>query len=199
MPGQQKMRIGTVVSTKMQKTVVVAVESMKRHRLYRKSMRRTKRFKAHDEGGACRLGDVVRIVETRPLSRDKSWRVAEILARHEVAEVAPREIGLEVIEELRRPVPAAEAPSPVEPAAEIVEAPEAAPAEGEEVEVAPAEEAPAEEAPEAEAEPETTAKAVAEAEETAEVAAEQKPKARKKPQKTPPDQAPPPEEEQEPA
>ncbi|MGB6836706.1 MAG: 30S ribosomal protein S17, partial [Dehalococcoidia bacterium] len=93
MPGRQKTRIGTVVSDKMQKTVVVAVEVMKRHRLYRKTMRRTKRFKAHDEENTCRLGDRVRIVETRPLSRDKRWRVAEVLVRGDVAEVAPREIG----------------------------------------------------------------------------------------------------------
>ncbi|HZQ34734.1 MAG TPA: 30S ribosomal protein S17 [Dehalococcoidia bacterium] len=84
--------IGTVVSTKMQKTVVVAVESLKRHRLYKKTLRRTKRYKAHDETNACVLGDIVRIVETRPLSKEKRWRVAEILTRGNVAELQPQAI-----------------------------------------------------------------------------------------------------------
>jgi len=88
----RKNMIGTVVSTKMQKTVVVAVESLKRHRLYKKTLRRTKRYKAHDETNACVLGDIVRIVETRPLSKEKRWRVAEILTRGNVAELQPQAI-----------------------------------------------------------------------------------------------------------
>jgi|SRR5579875_240863 len=94
----RKVLQGTVVSTKMQKTVVVAVDRIVRHRLYKKAMRRTKRYKAHDETNACVLGDVVRIVETRPLSKEKRWRVAEILARGNVAEVQPQQIDAEIIE-----------------------------------------------------------------------------------------------------
>jgi small subunit ribosomal protein S17 len=87
---------GVVVSTKMQKTVVVSVESFVRHPLYKKTLRRTKRYKAHDETNACVLGDVVRLVETRPLSKEKRWRVAEIQTRGNVAEVQPRAIGSEL-------------------------------------------------------------------------------------------------------
>jgi small subunit ribosomal protein S17 len=95
---RRKVLQGTVVSTKMQKTVVVAVERIVRHRLYKKAMRRTKRYKAHDETNACVLGDVVRIVETRPLSKEKRWRVAEIITRGNVAEVQPQQIDAEIIE-----------------------------------------------------------------------------------------------------
>jgi len=81
--GTRKVRVGTVVSDKMDKTVVVAVETLKRHPLYKKTVRRTKKFKAHDEHNECRIGDRVRIMETRPLSKEKRWRVVEILARSE--------------------------------------------------------------------------------------------------------------------
>jgi len=77
---QRNERIGVVVSAKMQKTVVVAVERLVRHPLYRKTLRRTASFMAHDEKGA-REGDRVRIVESRPLSRRKRWRVTEIVSR----------------------------------------------------------------------------------------------------------------------
>ena len=95
---RQKTRLGTVVSDKMQKTVVVAVERTKRHRLYKKTLRRTKHYKAHDENNDCRLGDTVRIVETRPLSKEKRWRVAEILVKGNVADIQPRAIGAEILE-----------------------------------------------------------------------------------------------------
>ena len=72
---------GKVVSDKMEKTVVVAVERKVPHALYNKPMVSTKRFKAHDENNECRIGDTVKIVETRPLSKDKCWRVVEILER----------------------------------------------------------------------------------------------------------------------
>jgi small subunit ribosomal protein S17 len=72
-------KIGMVVSDKMQKTVVVAVESTRRHPLYRKPVKQTKRFKAHAEPGVCKAGDRVRIVETRPLSKEKNWRVDAVL------------------------------------------------------------------------------------------------------------------------
>ena len=89
---KRKSRLGVVVSDKMDKTVVVAVESRRPHPLYRRVIRRTTKFKAHDEANECRLGDTVRIVETRPLSKDKRWRVAEIVARREVPEIAPTAI-----------------------------------------------------------------------------------------------------------
>jgi small subunit ribosomal protein S17 len=92
----RKVLQGTVVSAKMQKTVVVAVENFKRHRLYKKTLRRTKRYKAHDEHNTCVLGDLVRIVETRPLSKEKRWRVAEIMVRGNVAEIQPQVIGAEI-------------------------------------------------------------------------------------------------------
>ena len=79
MEGKAKTKIGLVVSDKMQKTVVVAVESMIKHRLYKKPIKRTARFKAHAEDGTCKVGDRVRIVETRPLSKDKNWRVDAVL------------------------------------------------------------------------------------------------------------------------
>jgi len=75
-----RLREGRVVSNKMQKTVVVAVDRLVRHRLYKKIIRRTSKFMAHDEL-ACNIGDVVRIVETRPLSKRKRWRVVEVVER----------------------------------------------------------------------------------------------------------------------
>ena len=77
----RKVRVGKVVSDKMNKTVVVAVERNVPHALYNKPMVSTKRFKAHDENNECQIGDTVKIVETRPLSKDKCWRVVEILER----------------------------------------------------------------------------------------------------------------------
>lgn len=79
--GNRKTRIGRVVSDKMDKTVVVAIETLVRHPLYKKSIKRTTKFKAHDENNECRVGDRVLIMETRPLSREKRWRVVEILER----------------------------------------------------------------------------------------------------------------------
>lgn len=77
----RKVREGLVVSDKMDKTVVVAVERLKRHPLYGRVQRVTKRFKAHDETNDCKVGDRVRIMETRPLSKDKNWRVLSIVER----------------------------------------------------------------------------------------------------------------------
>ncbi|HXF56980.1 MAG TPA: 30S ribosomal protein S17 [Actinomycetota bacterium] len=79
--GTRKVRTGVVVSDKMDKTVVVKVTSVVRHPLYGKTVRRSKKFKAHDEGNQARQGDVVRIMETRPLSKTKRWRVVEIVER----------------------------------------------------------------------------------------------------------------------
>lgn len=77
----RKTRMGVVVSDKMEKTVVVAIERRVAHPVYGKMMTRTTRLKAHDEQNAAKTGDTVRIVETRPLSKDKRWRVVEIVDR----------------------------------------------------------------------------------------------------------------------
>ena len=93
MDKMHKTRIGQVISNKMNKTVVVGVETTKRHRLYNKSVKRVVRYKAHDADSKCAPGDRVRIVEVRPLSKDKHWRVAEILTKVEQVSVRPEEIG----------------------------------------------------------------------------------------------------------
>ena len=77
----RKTRIGTVVSDKMDKTVVVSIERRVQHPVYGKMVRRTKRLKAHDEKNDAKTGDTVRIMETRPLSKDKRWRLVEIVER----------------------------------------------------------------------------------------------------------------------
>jgi len=92
MEKKHKTRVGRVVSDKMDKTVVVAVETPKRHPLYKKTLKRSVKYKAHDENNQCQLGDTVRIIETRPLSRQKRWRVAEIITRKEVVKIKPAEI-----------------------------------------------------------------------------------------------------------
>lgn len=78
---KRKVREGVVVSDKMSKTVVVAVQTLVVHPIYGRRMRRTKRYKAHDEENRCQVGDRVRIEETRPLSKDKHWRVVDIMSR----------------------------------------------------------------------------------------------------------------------
>ena len=77
----RKTRVGTVVSNKMDKTVVVAVKDNVRHPLYKKIMKRTVKFKVHDENNECGVGDRVMIMETRPLSRDKRWRLVKIVEK----------------------------------------------------------------------------------------------------------------------
>ena len=77
----RKSRVGIVTSDKMDKTVVVAVVTKVKHPLYKKYITKTKKFKAHDENNACGIGDKVKITETRPLSKDKCWRVAEIIEK----------------------------------------------------------------------------------------------------------------------
>ncbi len=94
---RRQQRTGRVVSDKMQKTIVVAVETLKRHPLYKRTYKSTTKFKAHDEHNDARIGDMVRIEETRPLSKDKRWRLVAILTRaaqapsveEVVAELAP--------------------------------------------------------------------------------------------------------------
>jgi len=78
---RRKVRLGQVVSDKMDKTAVVAVNRLVRHRQYKRYVKRTSRFKVHDEKNECRVGDVVRIAETRPLSKDKRWRLVEVVRR----------------------------------------------------------------------------------------------------------------------
>ena len=88
----RKVRVGSVVSTRMDKTAVVELVWKQRHRVYRKQMRRVTRFYVHDPESQCRIGDTVRIQETRPISRTKHWRLLDILSRREVAEVRAIEL-----------------------------------------------------------------------------------------------------------
>lgn len=79
--GYRKTRTGVVVSDKMDKTIVVAIKTKVRHPLYGKMVNRTRKFKAHDENNECGIGDTVKIMETRPLSKDKRWRLVEIIEK----------------------------------------------------------------------------------------------------------------------
>jgi len=136
-----KVRDGNVVSDKMQKTIVVAIEANFRHRLYKKTVRRVRRFMVHDETGEAKLGDRVRIVEASPISRRKRWRLLEVLTRADLPEVAPESIDLELLGEVKAEEPAVEeaaAPSPATEAVpeEAVSSPEAEVDVPEEVDVA---------------------------------------------------------------
>jgi small subunit ribosomal protein S17 len=88
---RRKVKEGVVVGRKMDKTVVVAVETGETHPLYKKAVRITTKYKAHDENNACKAGDKVKIIETRPLSKEKRWRVIEIMSTKEVAETRPEQ------------------------------------------------------------------------------------------------------------
>ena len=77
----RKTMVGTVVSDKMDKTIVVAVETRVKHPIYKKTMKRTYKLKAHDEENSCKVGDTVKVMETRPLSKDKRWRLVEIVEK----------------------------------------------------------------------------------------------------------------------
>ena len=79
--GFRKVKIGKVVSDKMDKTIVVAIENRVKHPLYGKIVKRTYKLKAHDESNECKIGDTVKVMETRPLSREKRWRVVEIVEK----------------------------------------------------------------------------------------------------------------------
>ena len=140
---RRKVRVGTVVSDKMDKTVVVTVEWRQPYALYKKSVRRRTKFTAHDSENQYKVGDLVRIMEGRPLSKTKRWRVVELLQREEIAEVQPDEIVFEELVE-QEPAPVAEA----EPAIADVE-PETAIAEEEAAEEIVAEVETTEEEPEA--------------------------------------------------
>jgi len=117
----QKTMVGVVVSDKMDKTVVVTVQRPKQHRLYGKTLRRTTRYKAHDPNNVCKLGDTVLLVETRPISKEKRWRVVEILQHKEVAEIRPSVIG----QEIERPDVEAEGTPAEQIATDESESPEA--------------------------------------------------------------------------
>jgi small subunit ribosomal protein S17 len=77
----RKVKIGKVISDKMDKTIVVAIERLVQHPLYKKSIKKTVKFKAHDENNESHIGDIVEVMETRPLSKDKRWRVTQIIER----------------------------------------------------------------------------------------------------------------------
>ena len=96
---RRKIRVGRVVSQKMDKTVVVSVEWSQPHRIYKKNVKRWNKFMVHDEENSCNLGDTVRIVETRPLSKTKRWKVTEIIQKGDVAEVQPGEITVPAMNE----------------------------------------------------------------------------------------------------
>jgi small subunit ribosomal protein S17 len=90
---QRKTKIGIVVSDKMQKTCVVAVDNFQRHPLYGRTMRRTRRFKVHDEENTCKIGDQVEIAECRPMSKEKHWIVSQVLRRANPIQAAGRASG----------------------------------------------------------------------------------------------------------
>jgi small subunit ribosomal protein S17 len=93
MAGKHKVRLGRVISDKMDKTVVVEVQVAEHHPLYHKTIHKAVKYKAHDENKESKIGDIVKITETRPLSRDKRWRISEIVVKGEVVEVKPAEIA----------------------------------------------------------------------------------------------------------
>ncbi len=92
---RRKVRVGQVVSDKMDKTVVVVYEWSQPHPIYRKAVRRQTRLYAHDAENRCSLGDTVRIIESRPYSKTKRWKVAEILSSIEIADIQPEEISVD--------------------------------------------------------------------------------------------------------
>ena len=140
----RKVRVGAVVRTNQDKTAIVEMVWKQRHRLYRKQMRRIARFYVHDPENQCRLGDTVRIEETRRISKNKHWRLMAILERKEVADVRPIDLETDVGQEITQPrILAAEARAAAAEAAET---------EGESEDVV--EEESVEEEPEAEEEPE---------------------------------------------
>ena len=96
----RKIRTGEVVRTSMERTAVVEMVWKQRHRLYRKQMRRVTRFYVHDPLNQCRIGDTVRIQETRPISKTKHWRLLSILQRRQVAEVQPIELETDLDAEI---------------------------------------------------------------------------------------------------
>ena len=106
----RKVRVGAVVRTNQDKTAIVEMVWKQRHRIYRKQMRRVARFYVHDPENQCKLGDTVRVEETRPISKNKHWRLIEILERRQVADVRPMDLEADVGQDITQPrVAAAEA------------------------------------------------------------------------------------------
>jgi len=99
MASMKKTKVGQVLSDKMDKTVVVRVESQRHHPVYKKTIRNVVKYKVHDEKNECAVGDLVRIKETRPLSKDKRWRVVEIMTKAAAIEVKPEEVEPRMVEE----------------------------------------------------------------------------------------------------
>ena len=100
---RRKVRTGAVVRVKQDKTAIVEMVWKQRHRLYRKQMRRVARFYVHDPENQCQIGDLVRIEETRPISKTKHWRLLEILDRRQVADVRPIELEADAATEVAEP------------------------------------------------------------------------------------------------
>ena len=177
----RKVRVGAVVRTNQDKTAIVEMVWKQRHRLYRKQMRRVARFYVHDPENQCRLGDTVRIEETRRISKNKHWRLMEILERKQIAEVRPIDLETDVAPEMTQPrILAAEARAEVT-AAEASEEPEAEVIEEEAVEEPEAEEeTPEDEAPEEDAFEEDSIE-----EETADEEAEEEPEPAEEPEEEP--------------
>jgi len=158
----RKVRVGAVVRTNQDKTAIVEMVWKQRHRLYRKQMRRVARFYVHDPENQCRLGDTVRIEETRRISKNKHWRLMEILERKQIAEVRPIDVETDVSLEMTQPrVLAAEVRAEAAASEAVNEEPAGEEPEAAEEESEPEEEAteeepePAEDEAEIEAEPET--------------------------------------------
>jgi len=174
----RKVRVGAVVRTNQDKTAIVEMVWKQRHRVYRKQMRRVARFYVHDPENQCRLGDTVRIEETRRISKNKHWRLMEILERKQIAEVRPIDLETDVAPEMTQPrILAAEARAEVT-AAEASEEPEAEVIEEEAVEEPEAEEeTPEDEAPEEDAFEEDSIE-----EETADEEAEEEPEPAEEPE-----------------
>jgi len=174
----RKVRVGAVVRTNQDKTAIVEMVWKQRHRLYRKQMRRVARFYVHDPENQCRLGDTVRIEETRRISKNKHWRLMEILERKQIAEVRPIDLETDVAPEMTQPrILAAEARAEAT-AAEASEEPEAEVVEEEAVEEPEAaEETPEENAPEEDSVEEEAADEEAEEEPEPSEEPEEKPEA----------------------
>ena len=165
----RKVRVGAVVRTNQDKTAIVEMVWKQRHRLYRKQMRRVARFYVHDPENQCRLGDTVRIEETRRISKNKHWRLMEILERKQIAEVRPIDLETDVAPEMTQPrILAAEARAEAT-AAEASEEPESEVVEEEAVEEPEAEDkTPEDEAPEEDSVEEVADEETSEEPETAE-------------------------------
>ncbi len=112
MASMNRTKVGQVLSNKMDKTVIVRVESYRHHAIYKKTIRNVTKYKVHDEKNECSMGDTVKIIETRPLSKEKRWRVGEILIRAAALDVKPQEIEPKIIVEKEKPAAVAQ----VEPA-----------------------------------------------------------------------------------